>query len=230
MLVLRKEPIRINEGRERVRLKVTNTGDRPIQVRPHFSYWVRALDLTSVAQVGSHYHFTEVNRALSFDRRKAFFKRLDIAAGTAVRFEPGDTKTVTLVQIGGEQVVTGAYGTVRKGLFSCPDLSSSTGGNLLLNSSIARHLADPSLAESTMQRIVSSGFSHVEDPSAVLTSDTSVIAPFEVSRETYASMFGPTTGDRVRLGDTSLWIEVERDETHYGDECKFGGGASACSL
>ncbi|BGP27954.1 urease [Rhodotorula toruloides] len=184
-LVLRKEPIRINEGRERVRLKVTNTGDRPIQV-------------------GSHYHFTEVNRALSFDRRKAFFKRLDIAAGTAVRFEPGDTKTVTLVQIGGEQVVTG--------------------GNLLLNSSVARHLADPYLTDSAMQRIISSGFSHVDDPSAILTSDPSVIAPFEVSRETYASMFGPTTGDRVRLGDTSLWVEVERDETHHGDECKFGGG------
>lgn len=61
-----------------------------------------------VAQVGSHFHFSEANKFLSFDREKAFFKRLDIAAGTAVRFEPGDSKTVTLVQIGGNKVVTGA--------------------------------------------------------------------------------------------------------------------------
>jgi urease len=104
-------------------------------------------------------------------------------------------------------------------------LSRSPGGNLLLNSSVARHLADPTLADKAMQHIISSGFLHADDPSAVPTSDTSAIAPFELSRETYASMFGPTTGDRVRLGDTSLWVEVERDETHYGDECKFGGGA-----
>lgn len=64
-------------------------------------------------QVGSHFHFCETNRALSFDREKAFFKRLDIAAGTAVRFEPGDSKTVTLVQIGGHKAVTGTCSRVR---------------------------------------------------------------------------------------------------------------------
>ncbi|GAA5982601.1 hypothetical protein JCM10908_006715 [Rhodotorula pacifica] len=184
-LVLRKEPIRINEGRERVRLKVTNTGDRPIQV-------------------GSHFHFCETNRALSFDREKAFFKRLDIAAGTAVRFEPGDTKTVTLVQIGGNKVVTG--------------------GNNLLNSTLAKHLSDPSLTSSALSRLTSLGFAHTPDPHALITSDESKIKPFELSRESYASMFGPTKGDRVRLGDTELWVEVEEDWTVYGDECKFGGG------
>src|SRR5947199_4111169 len=67
-----------NEGRDSIRLEVKNTGDRPIQV-------------------GSHYHFVETNRALAFDRKAAYGKRLDIPAGTAVRFEPGETKTVTLV-------------------------------------------------------------------------------------------------------------------------------------
>lgn len=80
--------IALNEGREAASLKVTNTGDRPVQV-------------------GSHYHFVEVNRALRFDRGQAYGMRLDIPAGTAVRFEPGDTKTVSLVSIAGRQVIRG---------------------------------------------------------------------------------------------------------------------------
>jgi urease subunit beta len=71
-----------------VTLAVTNTGDRPIQV-------------------GSHYHFFETNPALKFDRRKARGMRLDIAAGTAVRFEPGQTRDVTLVALAGKRVVYG---------------------------------------------------------------------------------------------------------------------------
>ena len=78
----------INEGREAIQLKVTNRGDRPIQV-------------------GSHYHFTETNRALEFDRAAARGRRLDIPAGTAVRFEPGETKTVSLVEIAGRRIVRG---------------------------------------------------------------------------------------------------------------------------
>jgi urease subunit gamma/beta len=78
----------LNEGRATVTMSVTNLGDRPIQV-------------------GSHYHFVETNRALKFDREKAYGKRLDIPAGTAVRFEPGDTKTVTLVEIAGNRVIRG---------------------------------------------------------------------------------------------------------------------------
>jgi len=80
--------VEINAGRPRVTLPVRNTGDRPIQV-------------------GSHYHFFEVNRALAFDRLQAFGCRLDIAAGTAVRFEPGDQKEVTLVPFGGKMRVHG---------------------------------------------------------------------------------------------------------------------------
>jgi urease subunit gamma/beta len=78
----------LNEGRATVELPVSNHGDRPIQV-------------------GSHYHFIETNRALAFDRRAAYGMRLDIPAGTAVRFEPGETKTVTLVAIAGARVIRG---------------------------------------------------------------------------------------------------------------------------
>ena len=78
----------LNEGREPVRVKVTNRGDRPIQV-------------------GSHYHFAQTNRALEFDRAVATGRRLDIPAGTAVRFEPGETKTVALVEIAGNRIVRG---------------------------------------------------------------------------------------------------------------------------
>ena len=80
--------IAINENREALRVNVTNRGDRPIQV-------------------GSHYHFAQTNRALDFNRDLARGRRLDIPAGTAVRFEPGETRTVALVEIGGEKVVRG---------------------------------------------------------------------------------------------------------------------------
>src|ERR1700689_5126882 len=77
-----------NDGRRQIELEVANTGDRPIQV-------------------GSHFHFFEVNRALRFDRGAAFGMRLNIPAGTAVRFEPGDTKLIPLVAIGGSGSVYG---------------------------------------------------------------------------------------------------------------------------
>ncbi|MDF5756118.1 urease subunit beta [Spongiactinospora sp. TRM90649] len=82
------EPIEINTGRPTVTLTVRNTGDRAIQV-------------------GSHFHFFEANRALAFDREKAFGKHLDIPAGTAVRIEPGDTHRVTLVEYGGGTRIIG---------------------------------------------------------------------------------------------------------------------------
>jgi urease subunit beta len=85
--------IELNAGRETVTLKVTNTGDRPIQV-------------------GSHYHFFETNDALAFDRAKARGFRLDIAAGTAVRFEPGQSRTVQLVALAGDRKVFGFQGKV----------------------------------------------------------------------------------------------------------------------
>jgi urease subunit beta len=86
--VLAAAPIRFNEDRPSITLKVRNTGDRPIQV-------------------GSHFHFFEVNRALEFDRTAAFGMRLNIASSTAIRFEPGDEKEVSLVPFGGKQRVCG---------------------------------------------------------------------------------------------------------------------------
>jgi urease subunit beta len=80
--------IELNKGRKAVTLAVSNTGDRPIQV-------------------GSHYHFFETNPALKFDRKKARGMRLDIAAGTAVRFEPGQTREVKLVALAGARTVYG---------------------------------------------------------------------------------------------------------------------------
>jgi urease subunit beta len=92
MLIVDGE-VELNEGRVRVTLRVANTGDRPIQV-------------------GSHYHFFETNQALSFDRLKARGFRLDIAAGTAVRFEPGQERDVTLVEYAGDRRVFGFQGKV----------------------------------------------------------------------------------------------------------------------
>ena len=85
--------IELNAGLARTALTVANTGDRPIQV-------------------GSHYHFAETNPALAFDRAAARGQRLDIAAGTAVRFEPGQTREVTLVPYRGERIVQGFRGAV----------------------------------------------------------------------------------------------------------------------
>ena len=83
----------LNEGREVIELTVSNTGDRPIQV-------------------GSHYHFFETNLALSFDRDAARGFRLNIPAGTAVRFEPGQERTVSLVELGGEKKIYGFHAAI----------------------------------------------------------------------------------------------------------------------
>lgn len=87
-LILNDEPIIINEGRDTVTIEVKNVGDRPVQV-------------------GSHYHFAEVNNALQFDRDKTVGFRLDIPAGTSARFEPGDAREVQLVAYGGTREVYG---------------------------------------------------------------------------------------------------------------------------
>ncbi|MFC4766175.1 urease subunit alpha [Effusibacillus consociatus] len=156
--LVKDEPILINAGRKAVTLTVVNRGDRPVQV-------------------GSHFHFYEVNRELDFDREKAKGMRLNIPAGTAVRFEPGEEKPVTLVAVGGRQEVYGHNGLVSGSVKEALEQGTATVQEGLL-----------------------------------------------MSREAYASMFGPTTGDKVRLADTDLIIEVEKDFTVYGDECKFGGG------
>ncbi len=86
--IVEEGSLELNVGRRTARLVVSNKGDRPVQV-------------------GSHFHFFEANKELSFDRKSAFAMRLDIPAGTAVRFEPGQEKEVALVEIGGRKVVQG---------------------------------------------------------------------------------------------------------------------------
>ncbi len=148
--------IELNQGADRVTITVANTGDRPVQV-------------------GSHYHFAETNPGLEFDRQAAMGRRLDIPAGTAVRFEPGQSREVTLVPYSGARSVFGFNGQVMGAL---PAAASGQGN----------------------------------------------VPPRRMPRAAYAGMFGPTVGDRVRLADTDLFIEVEKDFTTYGDEVKFGGG------
>lgn len=86
--ILKEEKIVCNANQESVAIKVVNTGDRPVQV-------------------GSHFHFFEVNKGISFDREKAFGKRLDILAGTAMRFEPGESTEVHLISFGGNRKLYG---------------------------------------------------------------------------------------------------------------------------
>lgn len=97
--ILSDGDIELNAQRRAARVAVRNTGDRPIQV-------------------GSHYHFFEVNRALNFDRQAAYGMRLDIPAGTAIRFEPGDEKEVNLVALAGARRVYGHNGLVNGNLAS----------------------------------------------------------------------------------------------------------------
>ena len=101
---LEERDIEANAGRETVKVVVKNSGDRPVQV-------------------GSHFHFFEVNTALLFDRQTAYGMRLNIPAGTAVRFEPGDEKEVTLTALGGARVVYGHRGLVNGALKSRDQMS-----------------------------------------------------------------------------------------------------------
>lgn len=191
-VVVVKGTVALNQTpkRARRRLRVTSTGDRPIQV-------------------GSHYHFIEVNPQLEFDRERAYGFRLDIPAGTSVRFEPGDTKTVRLVAIGGRRIIRG--------------------GN-----NVASGPVDMGLIKEIVSKMQAKGYAHMKaldegdgnddiflvDPRG----DGAHMDMVQMDRAAYATMFGPTTGDLVRLSNTNLWIQVERDMTSYGDECKFGGG------
>ena len=135
----------LNAGRCVQTIAVINTGDRPIQI-------------------GSHYHFYEVNAALSFDRESTLGYRLNILSGTAVRFEPGQAREVELVAISGRQHIYGFAGKVMG-------------------------VVDPKTSQNTSKK--------------------------RIDRRIYAEHFGPTTGDKVRLADTDLWLEVEYDLTSH---------------
>ncbi|GJW31085.1 urease isoform X1 [Tanacetum coccineum] len=155
-LILRNGYILLNSGREAVILKVTNNGDRPIQV-------------------GSHYHFIEVNPCLIFDRRKAYGMRLNIPAGTATRFEPGDAKSVTLVRIGGNQVIRG--------------------GN-----AIADNFVNDANVKTLMESVHARGFGNSTDTS---TSNGIIVdgspTAYKITREAYATWYYFSLGLIARL-------------------------------
>lgn len=177
-------PIVLNKSKPAYLLRATNTGDRPIQV-------------------GSHYHLSEVNPYLLLDRCQAYGRRLNIMSGTAVRFEPGESKTIPVVDIGGKRLIRGGNSLVHAG----PMIE------------IGKPPADFVVKCQTM------GMAHEDqEPAPTMTEAVTI------DRNTYARTFGPTTGDRIRLGDTCLVVEIEKDlcaladGSGYGDEVKFGGG------
>jgi len=165
-----------NKGKKTIKLKVSNTGDRPIQV-------------------GSHTHFSEANKALEFDREKSLGFHLNVPSGTSVRFEPGESKHVEIVEFGGTKTIFGFSGLVSG------DLESK------------REEAVKNINENNFKNISE----NIEGESNSL----------EIPRNRYVELFGPTVGDKVRLADTDLVIEIEKDLIKYGDELVFGGGKSA---
>jgi urease len=142
---------------------------------------------------------------LRFDRGVCIGLRLNVPAGTAVRFEPGETKEVPLVPISGNQIVRGGNNLIDGPAF---DLDKNGDKRILAQ----RH-------QDIMDRMAAGGFLHQPGPKP-----PPGLPPVTISRQKYTSMYGPTVGDKVRLGDTNLYVAVEHDFTEYGDECKFGGG------
>ena len=166
----------VNNGKKVLKLQVSNTGDRPIQV-------------------GSHTHFAEVNKALEFNREKSLGFHLNIPAGTSIRFEPGESKHVEIVEFGGTKTIYGFSGMV--------------GGDL------------ESKRESAIRNL------HEHEFKSSLDDVNEQSNSLEIPRSRYVELFGPTTGDKVRLADTDLIMEIEKDLIKHGDELVFGGGKSA---
>jgi len=165
-----------NKNKKILKITVANTGDRPIQV-------------------GSHTHFSESNKALEFDREKSLGFHLNISAGTSIRFEPGETKRVELVEFGGKKIIYGFSGMVSGKL----DEKRNDAIKKLHENGFKNSLEDISEEQGNL----------------------------EIPRSRYVELFGPSKGDKVRLGDTDLILEVEEDLIKHGDELVFGGGKSA---
>ncbi len=127
-LMVERGEIELNLGRERLVVQVANSGDRPIQV-------------------GSHYHFFETNDALAFERAGTRGFRLNIASGTAVRFEPGQTRTVELVALAGSREVYGFAGRVMGALVACGGSALSADAFDLVSEKESAHSADPPTAK-----------------------------------------------------------------------------------
>jgi len=244
--------ITLNANATPIILTVTNIGDRPIQV-------------------GSHYHFVETNPYLKFDRVAAYGLRLNICSGTAVRFEPSESKTVSLVPIGGKRIISGGNNLVQQLVAASSSASENKSPSAPVTLDLSNHLAASILEKARkgfcdisgqapdaasvqndngngndndgngtvtvgtaveigkppqgfVEKLKSLGFAHE------MQVDIKKGGAVTMDRSTYSATFGPTKGDRIRLGDTMLVVEIEEDKCtgpngeFYGDEVKFGGG------
>ena len=192
-----RTPVTFDEDRPVTTLKVRNTGDRPVQV-------------------GSHFHFFEVNRALEFDRAAAFGLHLNIPASTALRFEPGDEREVKLVPLR-RQAARLRLQQSRRRRRPRARLPSAEGQGAWRSRAQARlPLRHPGKQRATLGTAFEA-YRPARRGHPMAT----------ISRNEYVGLFGPTTGDRIRLGDTGLFVEIERDlRGGSGDEIVFGGGKS----
>ncbi|KAK9108432.1 hypothetical protein Syun_024443 [Stephania yunnanensis] len=245
IIISKQNSISPNIGRKAVVIIVRNIGDRPIQV-------------------GSHYHFIETNPRLVFDRKRAYGMRLNIPAGTAVRFEQSlDIGTimmlVSLALLRGVRTdlctdmnfdtVSHFLGTIEmfcalrnsQGQFSLYGLIFkdgverdsksvslvSIGGNKVVRggNGLVNGPVDDSSLEKVMETVQARGFGHAEEENVWegVTGENNM-ATQTIPNEVYASLYGPTTKDMIRLGDTDLFAEIEKDFAVHGDECVFGGG------
>lgn len=146
------------------------------------------------------------------------------AAGTSVRFEPGEAKMVALVAIAGRQVISGGNNAFSGAVLAPPGDLGSPEVEQKLSETIERLVAEG--FQHSPNYALSAGSEHKAKKSRNDVSYCKVIENFSgvpVPRVLYCRMYGPTVGDVVRLGDTALLIRVEKDLTVYGDECKFGG-------
>lgn len=139
----------------------------------------------------------ETNPDLEFDRQKAYGYHLDLPAGEFLCFEPDHTISVTLVQIGGSKTIQGGSGHAKGPL-------------------------DPNRSAEILQRLQQAGYRH--SPEETAETEKGETKPCSIGRAEYASSYGPTTGDLVRLASTDLWVRIEKDHTVYGDECTVGCG------
>ncbi len=193
------------------------------------------------SKVGSHYHFVETNPYLKFDRKAAYGRRLNICSGTAVRFEPSESKTVNLVPIGGSKIISGGNNLVQENNNQSLDITSQSGTGIIDSvkkgwcptpssiSTTGTKIEVGKPPENFLEKLATLGFCHEDQK-------IEVGKPSTMDRRTYAQTFGPTVGDRVRLGDTDLVVEIEYDACAgpdgacYGDEVKFGGTLSCQTL
>ncbi|KAI3638244.1 hypothetical protein MIR68_003855 [Amoeboaphelidium protococcarum] len=187
--------IMLNKGQKRVRMRVVNMGDRAVQV-------------------GSHFPLLEVNPQLKLNRAIAYDPsslsgeygplRLDIAAGCAVRFEPGEEKYVNCVSYTGQyKIIEGGNGL----------------GKLVFDGG-QQKWTKPDL-QTVMDRVTAGRFLHDETKPQVVDDQN------RISKSDYFEVYGPTVGQKMRLADTNLVVEIEKDlcaQFGYGDECVFGGG------